>query len=381
MWRNEKQVQVMDDKASKRNAGRAHRGGLPRGAVKLLIVIAAIAALAIVGFGINKREQETAATEAPLVNVTVMTVTAEPNLPDAFDLPAVVEPNRIVTVSAEVAGRIEWIGPKEGMRVREGDRLVQLNTDLLQTELERTQAQAKYDQTEFERKKGLVEGGAAPSRDLDEAATKLAVSRAQLEEVRARLARTRIVAPITGVLDHLPVEIGEYVQAGTAVADIVDTATVKVVVEVPERDISFFSVGDKADVLAMVKGREVAVAGTITFISELADPQTRSTRMEIMLRNDDHRLRSGQIVQARLTRQVLQDVIMIPLLAVIPMEEGKSVYVVESSKAERREVKLGVIKGDRIQIPSGLQPGDQLIVAGHRFVAPGQNVNVVSEGK
>jgi membrane fusion protein (multidrug efflux system) len=86
-------------------------------------------------------------------------------------------------------------------------------------------------------------------------------------------------------------------------------------------------------------------------------------------------------VQARLTRQVLQDVIMIPLLAVIPMEEGKSVYVVESSKAERREVKLGVIKGDRIQVTSGLQPGDQLIVAGHRFVAPGQNVNVVSEGK
>ncbi len=310
-----------------------------------------------------------------------MTITAEPHLPDTFDLPAVVEPNRIVTISAEVAGRIEWIGPKEGTLVRAGDRLVQLNADLLQTEFERVQAQAKYDQTEFDRQKGLVEGGAAPSRALDEATTKLAVSKAQLEEVRARLARTRIVAPISGVLNDLPAEIGEYVQAGTAVADIVDTATVKVTVEVPERDISFFSEGQDAEVLADVKGRQISVSGKITFISELADSQTRSTRMEILLPNEDGRLRSGQIVQARLTRQVLADVIMIPLLAVIPMEEGKSVYVAESSKAERREVELGVIKGDRIQIKSGLQPGDQLIVAGHRFVAPGQNVNVVSEGK
>lgn len=371
----------MDDKASKTNAGRTRRAGLPRSAVEVLIGIAAVAALAIVGFGINKREQETAATEPPPVNVTVMTVTAEPNLPDAFDLPAVVEPNRVVTVSAEVAGRVEWIGPKEGTLVRAGDRLVQLNADLLQTEFERVQAQTKYDQTEFERQKGLVEGGAAPSRALDEATTKLAVSKAQLEEVRARLARTRIVAPISGVLNDLPVEIGEYVQTGTAVADIVDTATVKVAVEVPERDISFFSEGQDAEVLADVKGRQISVKGKITFISELADSRTRSTRMEIMLPNEDGRLRSGQIVQARLTRQVLKDVIMIPLLAVIPLEEGKSVYVVESSTAERREVELGVIKGDRVRIKSGLQPGDRLIVAGHRFVAPGQNVNVVSEGK
>jgi membrane fusion protein (multidrug efflux system) len=371
----------MGNKSSETDVSRTSRGRLPRIAVKLLIVLAAVAAVGIVGFGINGRKQEAPPTEAPPVNVTVMTVAAEPSLPDTFDLPAVVEPNRIVTISAEVAGRIEWIGPKEGTLVQAGDRLIQLNTDLLQTEFDRTQAQAKYDEAEFERKKGLVEGGAAPSRDLDEAATKLAVSKAQLEEVRARLARTRIVAPVAGVLNAVPVEIGEYVQPGTAVAEIVDTATVKVVVEVPERDVSFFSEGQNAEVLADVKGRQTSVPGRITFISELADPQTRSTRMEIMLPNEDGRLRSGQIVQARLTRQVLENVIMIPLLAVIPMEEGKSVYVVESSKAERREVEIEVIKDDRVQIKSGLEPGDQLIVAGHRFVAPGQSVNVVSEGK
>jgi multidrug efflux pump subunit AcrA (membrane-fusion protein) len=63
------------------------------------------------------------------------------------------------------------------------------------------------------------------------------------------------------------------------------------------------------------------------------------------------------------------------------MEDGKAVYVVESSKAVRRLVELGAIKGDRVQIRRGLTPGDQLIVAGHRFVAPGQNVDIVPESK
>jgi membrane fusion protein (multidrug efflux system) len=72
---------------------------------------------------------------------------------------------------------------------------------------------------------------------------------------------------------------------------------------------------------------------------------------------------------------------MIPLLAVIPMEDSKAVYVVNSSQAKRREVEFGIIKGDQIQITSGLEPGDKLIIAGHRFVAPGQKVNIVEKSK
>jgi RND family efflux transporter MFP subunit len=161
----------------------------------------------------------------------------------------------------------------------------------------------------------------------------------------------------------------------------VDTDIVKVVVQVPERDIAFFAAGQKAEIFADVKGKEKSLVGTLTFISELADQHTRSTRMEITVENKQRLLRSGQIVRARLTRQILKDAILIPLLAVIPMEDSKAVYVVNSSKAQRREVKLETIKGDRILVTRGLTPGDRLIIAGHRFVAPGQKVNVVSENK
>jgi membrane fusion protein (multidrug efflux system) len=61
------------------------------------------------------------------------------------------------------------------------------------------------------------------------------------------------------------------------------------------------------------------------------------------------------------------------------MENGKAVYVANSSEAKRRQVDLGIIKNDEVQIKSGLEPGDELIIAGHRFIAPGQKVNIVEK--
>jgi len=357
---------------------KANNNWLRRNAVKAIIILAAIAILtAIMKMPAKKREAP--ATEAPPVNVKVMTVTTEPQLADTFDLPAVVEPNRIVTVSSEVNGRIERIPLEEGSKVRAGDLLIQLNTDLILPEFKSAKAQVERDQIEFDRMTNLTKENATTQRDLDNATSQLAISKARLEGVGARLERTSIFAPTAGVLNDRLVEEGEYVDSGKPVAQIVDTDTVKVVVEIPERDVAFFSVGDKAEIFANTK--DESLEGTVTFISELADPQTRSTRTEITLDNKQRLLRSGQIVHVTLTRQILKDAVLIPLLAVIPMEDGKAVYVVNSSQAKRRDVKLGIIRGDQVQITSGLEPGDKLIISGHRFVAPGQKVNIVPEMK
>lgn len=370
----------MGKQSPEAKTGNTNHGWLRRNAPKAVIVIAAIAVLTAIT-KLPERKRQAPPTEAPPVNVSVMTVIAEPQLADTFDLPAVVEPNRIVTVSTEVEGRIERIPLKKGDSVRHGDLLIQLNADLLRPLFEVADAQAKRDQIEFDRMTNLVEQDATPRRDLDDAATQLAISKATLEEVSARLDRTRILAPTTGFLNDLFVEEGEYVQAGTAVAELVETDTVKVVVEVPERDIAFFDIGREAEVFVDVKGEQKSLTGKITFISGLADARTRSTRLEISLENKEQLLRSGQIVLVHLTRQILKDAIMVPLLAVIPMEESETVYVVNSIQAVRREVDLGFIKGDRVQVKSGLEAGDRLIIAGHRFIAPGQKVNVVSENK
>lgn len=370
----------MSEQSPKTRLLKIKSGWFRRNTAKIVIILASLAILAVIVI-MPKRKREAPPVEAPPVNVTVETITAESELADTFDLPAVVEPNRIVKVSAEVAGRIERIPLKKGNMVHTGSLLIRLNEDLLRPEFESAEAQFNRDQIEYERVANLVKGSVSPTRDLDNATSQLAISKARLAEVRARLERTRIVAPTAALLNDLLVEEGEYVQVGTLLAELVDTDTVKVVVEVPERDITYFAVGQKAEVFVDAKGQEKSLAGTITFISKVADQRTRSTRMEITLDNKEGLFLSGQIVHVRLTRRILRDVIFIPLLAVIPMEEGKAVYVVNSSQAQRREVEIGVIKGDRVQVKRGLASGDRLIIAGHRFVSPGQNVNVVGENK
>ncbi|OHB62863.1 MAG: hypothetical protein A2168_04460 [Planctomycetes bacterium RBG_13_50_24] len=364
----------MGNKSTK--ISKTNNNWLRRNAVKAIIILAAIAGLTVI-MKMPVKKREAPATEAPPVNVKVMTVTAEPELADTFDLPAVVEPNRIVTVSAEVNGRIERIPPEEGSKIRAGDLLIKLNTDLIQPEFESAKTQVERDQIEFDRMTNLVKENATTQRDLDNATSQLAISKARLEGIRARLERTSIFAPNAGVLNDLLVEEGEYVDPGKPVAQLVDTDTVKVVVEIPERDIAFFSIGEKAEIFVETKGQASSLAGTISFISELADTRTRTTRTEITLNNGQRLLRSGQIVRVRLTRRILKDAVLIPLLAVIPMEDSKAVYVVNSTQAKRREVEIGIIRDDQVQIISGLEPGDKLIIAGHRFVAPGQKVNIV----
>jgi membrane fusion protein (multidrug efflux system) len=347
-----------------------------RNFVRLIVILAAVGAFAFIA-KMPKKEEETASTEAPPVNVKVLDIAPLPEFADTFTLPAVIEPNRIVTVSAEIEGRIESIPVTEGRDIKAGNTLVKLNTDLIQPQYDMAKAQLERDKIEYTRMANLVKNNATAQSDLDNARTKRDISSAQFDEIQARLNRADIKAPIKGVLNKILVEEGEYIQSAKAVAEIVDNDTVKVVVDVPERDISFFTTGREAEVHATYKGKDEVFTGTITFISQVADELTRSTPMEITLDNKERCLHAGQIVQVVLTRQILKDVILIPLASVIPMENGNAVYVANSSVATRRQVDIGIIKGEDVEIKSGLKQGDKLIISGHRFVVDDQTVKVV----
>ncbi len=344
--------------------------------VRLSIISVAILGVFLIT-KIPKRQDTIDETTTPPINVSVLEVMPEAEVPDTFDLPAVVEPNRITSVSSEIAGRVELVLCKKGQTVDVNDLLITLNTDLLLPQFNTARAQLERDSLELERMKDLIKKGATAQRDMDNATTNLAISRGALERIRATWDRCRILSPAGGFINDVSVEEGEYLDPGVPVVQLVDTTTVKICVEVPEKDVPYFGVGQTADVMATLRGIEESFTGVITFISQVADAQTRSTRLEITLPNTQRLLHSGQLVLVRLTRRIFQNVIFVPLLAVIPMESGKAVYVVEDSHAVRKDVKLGVIKGNRVQILEGVRPSDRLIIEGHRFVAPGLKVNII----
>ena len=365
--------------AQKRNErAPACRGAVSGKLVAMLVVLVAALVVGVMAV-IPGKDPALPPVEISPVNVEVEIIDPLPELIDAFDLPGVVEANRVVKVSAEVAGRVERIDCREGQPCRRGDKLIYLNTDLLQAEYDRAEAQAEYDQRDYQRIADAYKGSGlgATANEVDLARTKAQTSRAAYQAAKATLQRATIVAPVDGILNRLPVEVGEYLQPGQQVAEIVDIETAKVVVRVPERDVFYVKLGQTQTIfVSSLDSKELT--GTVSYVSELADDQTRTTRVEVEVDNRSRWLRSGQIVRARMTRQVLKAVVMVPLDAVIPQEEKKAVYVVEDGVAKYREVKIGLIQGSRVQIlGDGLRAKEKLIVAGHRFVSPEQPVKIV----
>ena len=361
----------------------------------LLVIAAAVVVTCII---LIPAKQDPPPDIAPTpVNVVVQTIEPLPELADTLTLSAVVEPESVVRVAAEVSGRVESYGVRqhamkwrgrdfpagatieEGEPVKTGAPLIHLNRDLLQAAYDRAKAQYEYDESEYQRIADLFERGVTAKSEFDTARTQREVSRAALDEVSKNLERTTIVSPLDGFLNRLTIEPGEYAVPGQIVAEIVDLDRVKVVADIPESDVHYMHLGDQAVVLAK-SPEDLELTGEIFYLSELADNDTRTSRMEITVDNREHVLRSGQIVRVRLTRRVLKDVIMIPLGSVIPLEEGRVVYIVNDDHAVRREVTLGLIEGRDVQVLGGLNVGDRLITAGHRYVGPGQPVLITNSG-
>ena len=350
-------------------------GGFVRWVISVAIIVVALLIVLLLALMEPRREEPTT-YEPPPAKVVVEAIVPIPEFTETLRLPGSIEANYIVRVSAEVAGRIEKICCTEGARCKKGDLLMALNTDLLQAAYDRAKAQADFDKTQFERIRKLQNGGSATAEDLDQAKANTAGSLAAMAAAESELKRATIHAPNTGILNDILVEEGEYLQAGTPVAEIVDVDTVKVVVDVPEHDIPFVKVGDKAHVMATIRGQAAEVGSTVTFIGQIADPATRKTPVEISVDNQNGLLHTGQSVDVFLTRRILKNAIFIPHDAIIPFETTKAVYVAIDGKAVRKDVALGIVRGAKRQVLSGLKAGDQLIVSGHRYVGPNQPIEI-----
>lgn len=357
------------------------------------IIVAGLACLVFIGM-LPKPEESVEVAPAKPVNVVVQEVVPIPSLPDTLELEGKVEPNLVVDVAAEVVGRVERYGERsspnglsgstqleEGDAIEAGAVVLYLNKDLLQAAYNQSQSQYEFNMRQYERIKTAHERKVATDVQLDEARTSLELSKATLAEVKARLDRTTVYAPISGVINQFAVEVGEYVLEGEACAQIVDNKTVKVVVDVPEAEIRYFAVGQEQQIYDRLDG-EMNISGKITYVSEVANSDTRTTRVEIAVPNEERLLHSGQVVNVRMNRRDLAHAIMIPMEAIIPLEHGHMVYVVRDGKAHSirdMEINIRFIRGKRILVTKGLTGGEKLIVQGQWMCGEGQPVEIFKD--
>jgi membrane fusion protein (multidrug efflux system) len=225
--------------------------------------------------------------------------------------------------------------------------------------------------------------GVAADAKLDSIRTQLRLARSNRDAAGAQLgmaergARDSTVrAPFAGLVARRYVSEGEFVQPGQKLFDLVALDPIEVEFTLPERDSSRVVLGQPVAVRVAPFPDQVFQA-EVTVIAPTIDPTTRTLRVKARMSNTDGRLRPGLFARADLGVAVRDGVAMIPEEAVLQRSDGAVAYrVVGGTRAERRAIKVGVIRDGRIEVSEGLAIGDQVVVRGQNQLVDGAAVSL-----
>lgn len=310
--------------------------------------------------------------------VPVLTLSAHlASTADIVYLPAMLEANVNATLSAEKAGRIVELKVDRGDPVEKGQILLQIDDRIWQASLKQATIAAENAETNFGRFKKLQADGAVAESEYDNIRQTYIQAEAMATEANINIELCRVESPITGVVNDRFVETGEYVQPGTPVFQIVDHATVKVMIQVPEKDIYSIKAGDEIS-FSVQPLPDRTFTGKVSFVAAQADERNNAFRAELAVDNTDGTLRPGMIAQVEFHRGITDGMISLPMSAVLPSKGDHIVYLAKEGHAVRRKVQIETITRERALISSGLEEGDQIIVEGSRTLSDGQLVEIMN---
>ena len=342
-------------------------------------VVAALLPALLAAFVMNgcKDQEKMAIAEnssREIAAVPVLVTVVEPvSIRDVVFLPGETEAYEDVKVAANAAGRVEWIGPREGQTVEKGALLAKIDVSAHKAALEHAKAAYNLANDLCERRRRLYANKIIAKEELDQSETQLKLARTDLEQIKVRYNHGFPKSPITGIINHLYVDVGEYADIGKPIADIVNIDKIKINVRVPELDIRYVQKGQKTPI-KIDAFAERPLIGTIDFVSFKADAATKTFLVRSVIDNPEHDIRPGMIGRVAFVRRTIPDAVTVPLFAIVDKGGERMVFIEKDGIAESRTISIGVIEGDRVQITSGLEVGDHLIVKGHTEVEDGMKV-------
>jgi len=300
-----------------------------------------------------------------------------------------VSPNHAI-VAAEVGGRITSLYSDDGGHAARGERVLEIDPERRILEVRAASAgnsEAKAALVEAkraaERVRMLFKSNVASQAQLDQTETALELAGARADGAAARLGETQraqrdaeVTAPFDGMIAQRFVSVGEFVQPGTRLFELVALDPIEVEFRVSEVDSSRVKVGQLVGVRVAPYPDEIFEA-TVTVVAPTIDPATRTLRVKGTLPNPDTRLRPGLFARADLGIARRDSVLMVPEEAVLQRSDGQVVFrVVDGNRVQRLVVKSGVFKDGRIEIVEGLSPGDKIVIRGHTALVDGSVIAV-----
>lgn len=350
----------------------------------LLVLVLLSAGLGLVMTGCTDGE---ASSESPSESrssqaIRVETLLLEPtSFTDVIEVTGSVEALHDATLSAQTSGTVTMLAER-GAYVEDGAPVARIDADEARAAVEQARAQYELAQDRFERQQPLYQDSIISALEFEQVRSERNQARAALQQAEKRLANTRVDAPFPGTVEERFVEAGEQVSPGIEVARIVNTERVRVTAGVPERYANDIREGSQVQ----IDGRRYNAGlhtADVTFAANTIDPDSRTFTIEATVSNEDGRLKPEMSVRIRVTREALEDVLVLPRTAVVRDETGTHVYVVERSDtatvAQVHTVRLGATAGEHVVADSGLSRGEEIITVGQNNVAPDTPVEVIEQ--
>lgn len=293
---------------------------------------------------------------------------------DRFGAVGTIEAGDAITVVSEIAAQVVSLPFREGGPIEKGGLIAQLDDSQLKAELARAEAEREQRKTSFERVKSIVDQGAGAPQDLDDAAAALGVAEANLDLAKARLAKTRITAPFSGIVGARRVSPGAYLRAGDPIADLAKIDELRIYFSAPERYLGLLKRGASVSV-STTAYPGYTITGRIDVVDPVIDPGTRSATVVARAPNPGHRFRPGMSADVSAVLSRRENALTIPNEAVFVEGNQSYVFVVNpDSSFQRAAVTLGTRLADAVEVVKGLEAGQRVVRAGHQKLVQFENL-------
>ncbi len=345
-----------------------------------IIVAAVLVGLAAYKIASNKEKQtqevKEVAKQVDKINVNVVTVARE-NIDTDYSANGTFIPKQEMNQSSEISGRIVSVLVKEGSRVSAGQTLATIKRDAIEVDVTQAQNNLQNAIIDNQRYENAYKTGGVTKQQLDNSRLQLKNAQAAVRAQSVKVNDTNVRAGISGTINKKMVEPGTVVSPGTSMFEIVNINSLKLSVLVDESQVGKIALGQEVSINVNVLPGE-SFSGRITFIAPKSDASLNFP-VEIEVQNRGN-LKAGMYATATFKTNhgaETQNMLTVPAEAFVNGVSSGQLFVINNGIAKLIKVQTGKVYGDKVQILSGLNGGEQVITSGQINLDNGSKINIV----
>lgn len=347
----------------------------------ILFTVIILALLALIGYRIvtnaktkTPEKPKGVTKSAQQLNGFVVT---EKDFSNVISVSGSIEANEQVAIRSEVSGIVEHIYFKEGTNVSKGQTLFKVNDIELRAQLAQAITRKNLAGENERRAKLLLEKEAISQEEYDIASAEYRSLQSQNQLIQAQIAKTAIKAPFSGKIGLRNISPGAYLTPTTVVTNLVSSNQLKITFSIPEKYASEIKLNSQIDFT--VSGATENFKATIYAVEPSIDVSTRTLLVRAKADNEKGRLYPGTYANVKLPLMDIKNAILIPTEAVIPIQNGKKVFVSENGKAKEVLIETGTRTEESILVLNGLKAGDTVITSGIMSLKPETPVKITTK--